>query len=184
MAVSETVDRYRRVMAGFTSRVNGVTPAQWSSATPCPDWTVRDLVAHVIGVQRGVVARLDEAQSVEADRNSDLQAQWLDASRAVTEALADEGRASKVVGGMFGEQSFESLVGRMVCADLLAHTWDLARATGQDETLDPAAVSSAREFLAPLDDKIRAPGGFAAKIEPSADVDDQTRFLNFCGRAV
>ena len=79
------------------------------------------------------------------DRDGDLQAQWLDASRAVTEALSDEARASKVVGGMFGEQSFESLVGRMVCADLLTHTWDLARATGQDESLDPAAVSAARD---------------------------------------
>jgi len=182
--VSETADRYGRTAAGFTSRVAGVTPAQWSSPTPCPDWAVRDLVAHVIGVQRGVIARLDEAESVEVDRNGDLQAQWLDASRAVAEALADESRASKVVGGMFGEQSFESLVGRMVCADLLTHTWDLARATGQDEKLDPGAVTLAREFLAPLDDKMRAPGGFAAKIEPSADADDQTRFLNFCGRAV
>ena len=36
--------------------------------------------------------------------------------------------------GMFGEQTFESLVGRLVCSDTLIHTWDLARATGQVET--------------------------------------------------
>ncbi len=182
--MSETADRYGRVAAGFTSRVAAVAPGQWSSPTPCPNWTVRDLVAHVIGIQRGVVARLDGTESVGVDADGDLPAQWGAASRSVGEALGDEARASKIVGGMFGEQSFESLVGRMVCADLLTHTWDLARATGQDEALDPGAVSSAREFLAPLDEKMRAPGGFAAKIEPSPDADDQTRFLNFCGRTV
>ena len=73
---------------------------------------------------------------------------------------------------------------RMVCTDVLVHTWDLARATGQDETLDPEALSVAAEFLASLDDAIRAPGGFGEKITPSAGADDQTRFLNFCGRVV
>ena len=180
--MSETADRYGTVAAGFTSRVGGVASRQWSSPTPCPDWTVQDLIAHVVGVQRAVMARLDDAESVAVDPDGDLPAQWREASDAVGEALGDDARASKVVGGMFGEQSFESLVGRMVCADLLVHSWDLARATNQDETLDPAAVSKAAAFLAPLDEAMRAPGGFAARIEPSTEADDQTRLLNFCGR--
>ena len=72
-----------------------------------------------------------------------------------------------MTGGMFGEQTFESLVCRLLCADTLLHTWDLARATGQDDRLDPAAVAAALEFLGPLDEAIRRPGGFAAKIEPA-----------------
>jgi len=182
--VSETSDRYRRIATGFTSRLAAVAADQWTSPTPCSDWAVRDLVVHVIGIQRGVIARLDGAESVAVDPEGDLPEQWREASRALGEALDDKARASKVVGGMFGEQSFESLVGRMVCADLIVHTWDLARATGQDESLDPEAVSKAQEFLVPLGEKIRAPGGFAAEVEPSAEADDQTRFLNFCGRAV
>ena len=55
-------------------------------------------------------------------------------------ALTDPGRAEKVVSGMFGEQPFESLVSRLLCADTLIHTWDLARATGQPEALDPGGV--------------------------------------------
>jgi hypothetical protein len=99
------------------------------------------------------------------------------------QALDDEARASKLMTGMFGEQTFESLVGRLVCSDTLIHTWDLARATGQVETLDPGAVSKARESLTPLDDAIRRPGGFGARITPSPGADAQTQFLNFCGRA-
>jgi len=181
--VSETADRYRRIATGFTSRLAEVTAEQWTSPTPCSDWAVRDLVAHVIGIQRGVIARLDGTESVAVETEGDLPEQWREASRALGDALDDKARASRVVGGMFGEQSFESLVGRMVCADLLVHSWDLARATGQDESLDPGSVSKAQEFLVPLGEKIRAPGGFAAQIEPSAEADDQTRFLNFCGRA-
>jgi len=182
--VSETADRYRSLAAGFTSRLAAVSATQWSSPTPCSEWAVRDLVAHVIGIQRAVMARHDGTESVGVDPEGDLAVQWREASHALAQALDDEDRASKVVGGMFGEQPFDSLVGRMVCADLLVHTWDLARATGQDETLDPGAVAKATEFLAPLDEKLRAPRAFAAKIEPSVEVDDQTRFLNFCGRAV
>jgi hypothetical protein len=66
-------------------------------------------------------------------------------------------RASQTVAGTFGEQSFESLVGRLLCADTLVHTWDLARAAGQEEQLDPDAVVKAMEFLAPLDEAIRRP---------------------------
>jgi uncharacterized protein (TIGR03086 family) len=184
--VSDVSDRYETVAAGFTARLVAITPDEWSGPTPCPDWTVQALVAHVIGTQRAVLTRLDESTPapVDADGDGDLVAQWQEAWRAVSDALRDDARASTIVGGMFGEQSFTSLVGRLVCTDLLVHTWDLARATAQDERLDVAAVSSSEAFLASIDDAIRAPGGFAEKITPTPDADDQTRFLNFCGRAV
>ncbi len=66
---------------------------------------------------------------------------------------------------------------------IVGHTWDLARATGQDERLDPEGVSTALTFLVPIDEAIRRPGGFAAKIDPPAGADEQTRLLNFCGRS-
>jgi uncharacterized protein (TIGR03086 family) len=182
--VSEIATRYETVAAGFTARVSKVTSDQWSAPTPCSDWTVRDLVAHVIGTQRGVLARLDDTETGATDQSGSLPEQWREASHAIAEAVNDPTRAPTVVGGMFGEQSFESLVGRLVCTDLLVHTWDLARATGQDERLDAAAVAGSAQLLASMDDAIRVPGGFAEKIAPSPGADDQTTFLNFCGRAV
>ncbi len=182
-AMSETAERYGTIAAGFTERLVNVDPEQWSASTPCPDWSVRDLVVHVIDTQRRVMTRFDDVSPVETDPNGDLLTQWQAASGAVAEAVGDDTRASTIVGGMFGEQPFESLVGRMVCTDLLVHTWDLARATGQDERLDPGAVSSAGGFLASIDDAIRVPGGFAEKITPPPQADAQTRFLNFAGRA-
>jgi hypothetical protein len=82
---------------------------------------------------------------------------------------------------MFG-QPFASLAGGPLSVDTLIHAWDLARATGHDERLDPGAVSKTMEILAPLDDAIRSPSGFAAKITPAAGADEPTKLLNFCGR--
>jgi uncharacterized protein (TIGR03086 family) len=91
--------------------------------------------------------------------------------------------ASKTVEGPFGEQTLESLVGNLLCADTLIHTWDLARATGQDDRLDAAAAEKALEFLLPLDERIRRPGAFSPKFDPPAGADAQAQLLAFTGRA-
>jgi uncharacterized protein (TIGR03086 family) len=181
--MSDASQHYGAVAAGFTARVENVAADQWSTNTPCTEWTVQDLVAHVVGTHRKVIATLDGSEAAEVNLGDDLFGQWLTESGTVTAALRDPTRASKIVSGMFGEQPFESLVTRLLCADTLMHTWDLARATGQGERLDPVAVANAMTFLAPIDEAIRRPGGFAAKITPAPDADEQRKLLNFCGRA-
>jgi uncharacterized protein (TIGR03086 family) len=156
---------------------------QWDAPTPCTDWDVRSLVFHVIDTHGRVAATLTGSDPPEVAREGDLAAQWSLASASIAESLDDPERSSKAISGMFGEQPFESLVGRLLCTDTLFHTWDLARATGQDERLDPEGVQKAMEFLEPMDDAIRRPGGFAPKISPATDASEQTRFLNFGGRA-
>ena len=182
--MTEISERYRRIADGFTTRIDGVPGDRWSSPSPCTDWVARDVAAHAIGTHGRVLATLDETEPAEVDADGDLAEQWSLARGRLESALDDPDRASKTVGGMFGEQPFSSLVGRLVCADTLIHTWDLARATGQDDRLDPEAVSTALVFLEPIDEAIRRPGGFAAKIQPPDDADEQTRLLNFCGRSV
>lgn len=182
--MSEISERYERVGNGFGARLCRVNPDQWTAPTPCAEWDVRTLVAHVIATHGRMVATLEGLPAQDVDPVGDLAGQWSEASAAVSGALADPDRASRTVSGMFGEQSFESLVSRLLCADTLFHTWDLSRATGQDEHLDPEAVAKAMEFLAPLDEAIRRPGGFAPKIDSAADADPQTVFLHFGGRAV
>ncbi|MHB8245521.1 MAG: TIGR03086 family metal-binding protein [Acidimicrobiales bacterium] len=182
--MSEVLERYGRVADGFGSRLRRVTPDQWTTPTPCSEWDVRDLVSHVIATHRRIVANLEGSPVQEVDAARDMAVQWSEASTAVRAALADPDRASQMVSGMFGEQSFESLVSRLLCADTLFHTWDLAGAIDDDRQLDPQAVAKALDFLVPLDEAIRRPGGFAPKIEPAADADLQTRLLNFGGRVV
>jgi uncharacterized protein (TIGR03086 family) len=179
-ATAEVIGRYGRIADGFDRRLRGVTHDQWTSATPCDQWTARDLVAHVVRVHQQVGANVGgPSPSVNAD--ADLVAQWVQARAVIASALADE-RAEQIIGGMFGEQSFESLVSRLLCADTLVHTWDLARATGQDERLDDDACARALSFLEAIGDGLRRPGGFGASIDPPGDADIGSKLLCFCGR--
>ncbi len=182
--MSEISERYATIADGFAARVRDITADQWSNATPCTDWTVRDLVAHVVGSHRNVYASLSGEGAAPVDEDGDLLAAFVEARLPVEDAIADPERSAQVISGMFGEQPFESLVGRLLCGDTLIHTWDLARATGQDERLDPNAVDRCAEFLSPIDEAIRRPGGFSPKIDPPEGADSQTALLNFCGRAV
>jgi uncharacterized protein (TIGR03086 family) len=181
--MSEVRDRYQRVGAGFGRRLAGIGAAQWALPTPCSAWDVRSLVTHVIATHGRVTSLLSGVAPAEVDADGDLTGQWEGATAAVLDALDDPLQAATLIGGMFGEQPFESLVGRLLCADTVFHTWDLSRATGQDEELDSTSVAAAMTLLQPLDEAIRGPGGFAVKIVPPVGADDQTRFLNFGGRS-
>jgi uncharacterized protein (TIGR03086 family) len=178
--MSDVLLRYQRVSEGFGSRLLGLKPGQLSLPTPCSDWDVRTLVVHVIDTHW----RVEGTPEREADPAGDLMSQWSDVTAAVQTALADPETSATLVGGMFGERSFASLVDSLLSADTLFHTWDLARATSQDEELDKEAVTQALAYLTPLDEAIRRPGGFGPKIDSTPGADVQTRFLNFGGRAV
>jgi uncharacterized protein (TIGR03086 family) len=176
-------DRYAAVAQGFTDRLSGVTPDQWSSATPCPEWSVRDLVAHTIRTQRYVLASLG-TEPAEVDADGDLVAQWSEATAAVKAAVNDPEKAATLVQGMSEKLPFETLVGGLCCSDTVIHTWDLARATGQDEQLDPDAVVHCNGVLASFGDVMRRPGGFDDPLACADDTDPQTKFLLFSGRSV
>jgi uncharacterized protein (TIGR03086 family) len=183
--VTAVLDRYQRVSHGLGRRLAAAAPERWEAISPCEPWTARDVARHVVDTHHRVLGALTgSAPPPLADdvRPDELVAAWQSVSAEVQEALADAERASTVVGGMFGEQPWEQLVGRLLCADTLIHTWDFARATGQDDILDPEAVAAALGFLTPLDEVIRRPGGFGPKVTPPPGADEQARLLAFVGR--
>ncbi len=180
----EISDRYRRVAKGFESRLSNTAISQYSLDTPCTDWNVEELICHVINTHFRVASQANNSETSEADQEADLHKQWERAESSIMDLLLDQDSAKKMITGMFGTQSFEELVGNLLCADTLFHTWDLARATGQDERLDSAATEKAFAFLEPLDEAIRRPGGFAPKITPAQGEDVLTRLLNFGGRSI
>jgi uncharacterized protein (TIGR03086 family) len=101
---------------------------------------------------------------------------------AVRAALEDPGQASRRVESIIGPLTFTDLVGTPLCADILLHTWDLARATGQDERLDRDAVAAAIRFLGPRDAELRMPGEFGPRLAPPPGSDEQARLIAFSGR--
>ena len=62
------------------------------------------------------------------------------------------------------------------------HRWDLARATGQDETLDPDKCAVMLEGMLPMDEVLRQSGQYGPRVEVPDDADVQTKLLAFIGR--
>lgn len=58
----------------------------------------------------------------------------------------------------------------------------MVRATGLDETLDPAEVSRLLAAMEPMDEFMRQGTAFGPKVEVPADADAQTRLIAFTGR--
>ena len=48
--------------------------------------------------------------------------------------------------------------------DIVIHTWDLARATGLDETLDPEDVHRMLEGMEPMDEMLRKSGHYGPRV--------------------
>ncbi|MGW4563987.1 TIGR03086 family metal-binding protein [Streptomyces sp. NPDC004561] len=175
---------YERIAGRFEDLIANCPSGRWEDPSPCPGWTAWDVAAHVVSNHRRATAGLDGSGYSTPGRGEDLLQAWNSASAEIKDALRTPEKASALLGEEFGSIPFEEFVKRMACADTLIHTWDLARATGQDETLDAEAVSVATGILLPEDDDIRTPKAFGPKVASVADADAQTRLLNFLGRQV
>jgi uncharacterized protein (TIGR03086 family) len=178
--MTDVSDRYSRLANDFARRVEAVPADGWDRPSPCEGWTAKDVFDHVLG---GAVGTLERAGRPVETPSAPAEA-WRVASAAVVELLEDPASAETKVPGPMGEMPIEQFIGRIICSDVLVHTWDLARAVGLDDSLDADAVHHAFEGMRPMDGMIRRPGVFGPKVEPPAGADEQTEFLCFLGRPV
>jgi uncharacterized protein (TIGR03086 family) len=181
--MTETSDRYRHLAEGFTARLDAVPDDAWNRQSPCEDWKAHDVVEHVAGINQLVLDRAGETYAGPAPE-SDGPAAFRATRDAVQKLLDEPARAAAPVQGLGGTQPLEQFVGSIICTDLLIHTWDLARAAGLDDRLDPAEVHRSFEMLEPMDEPLRQRGSFHPKVEPPPGADEQTRLICFTGRRV
>jgi uncharacterized protein (TIGR03086 family) len=180
--MSDIADRYRTLADGFERRIRTVAPEQWSNQSPCEDWTARDLVGHVVGVHGmmlGFIGRsLSPADSVEDDPLAAFQA-----ARADLEVvLEDPELARSEYDGALGRTTISATVDRFLGFDLVIHGWDLARATGQDEHIEPVEVERIWADAQQLGDNLRRSGVCAEAVEIGDDAPLQDRLLAHLGR--
>jgi uncharacterized protein (TIGR03086 family) len=182
--MSEISARYRRNADRFAALVAGVPPDRWSDPSPCEGWTARDVVRHVVETQGMFLGLVGDEPGDLPSVDDDPAAAWDAARAAVQERLEDPTRAGTEYDGALGRTSFEASVDRFLSSDLVVHGWDLARATGQDATIDAA---EAERVLA--DARSLPPEAFRSamvagpEVPVPADADVQTRMLGFYGRA-
>lgn len=184
ISVSDVLDHYSVVAADFTARLRACSDEQLGAPSPCVGWTARDVVGHVIDGHRELVASLTEATREPLPADADLLAEWRDATEAVSVLLVVPELSATRVGGAFGNRRFDEVVANVVCTDTLIHTWDLARATAQDDRLNPAAVAAAQRFLTEVGERMRGPSGLGPPLPVAAGADAQAVLLAFSGRQV
>ncbi len=175
---------YRAVADDFTARVLAVPNDRWAAPSPCEGWTARDVVAHVATGHWWLAAAVLGVDAPPVGPDDDIRAAWRAAHAAVLDAIADPAIGTAIVDGPFGRRPAVHIVGGIMTAGTLVHTWDLARAAGIDERLDETAVLRAQQAVEPLGDAIRAGGTFGPAVEPPAGADAQARLLCYLGRSV
>ncbi|ATO15515.1 TIGR03086 family protein [Micromonospora sp. WMMA2032] len=154
---------------GTTAVVRGVADDQLGLPTPCPDYTVRDLLNHVsdVVVNFQAMARREEVDW--SGKTDHLTEGWRDrfateAARLV-EAWSDPAALEGVSPGMGLPQE---TVGLMALIDLTVHGWDLARATGQELVVDPSVVAAGHDFMDRMGDMGQRMGAFGAPVPTDA----------------
>jgi len=121
--------------------VRGIRDDQLHAPTPCAEFTVRDLLNHLFHVVIGFTARAARQDFDFGTTPDRLQAGWRDRFPQETARLVRAWAAPGAEEGTSGLMNMPAAtLGRMVLLDLTVHSWDLARATGQEFTPDEAGV--------------------------------------------
>jgi uncharacterized protein (TIGR03086 family) len=182
---------HRRAIAQTEAVVAAVTPDQLALPTPCTEYDVRALLSHIAGgltraalVGEGDPGALARPAVVDGVPDDGWPGAYRAAAARATAAWTDDAKLDALV-----EVPWGKVPGRFAIAgyiqEILAHGWDLAKATGQETERDPElalwALGTARRILPP---DIRGNDGvpFGPVVDAPADAAPYTQLAAWLGR--
>jgi uncharacterized protein (TIGR03086 family) len=184
----DQAELHRRAVEEFGARVKAVGDDQWELPTPCSDWNVRQLVNHLVYENRWTVPLMGGSTIAEVgDRyEGDLlgdrpKAAWDESSAEAVRSVQADGALDRVVDLSSGPTPAREYVSQLY-ADHLIHAWDLARAVGADESLDPELVDACAAWFASMEDLYRSIGAIGERPDTPPGADPQTVLLAAFGR--
>ncbi|MFF5957043.1 TIGR03086 family metal-binding protein [Streptomyces luteogriseus] len=163
------LDAFTRVQDTVGALVRATAPDRFDLPTPCEDWTVRDLLDHLVweniiwgGLAHGTPPTDGHTENHLGD---DHVAAFEAAASRAREAFRQPGMLERPFGPAPGRRVVEQLL-----VELLVHGWDLATALGHDRDLEPdiarAALPVVREIYGGLP---RTAGGSIASAQPAPE---------------
>ena len=182
--MSGPADEHRRVAGAFTVTVEGVAPDAWERpgagrrlGRPRRRASPRRVVPRVPRRRDGIT--LPAGPSVD----DDPVGAWRTQTDAV-QALLDDPTTAEREHDLphIGRMSLGQATDMIYTGDVFLHRWDLARATGQDETLDPDKCAAMLDGMLPMDEVLRQSGQYGPRVDVPDDADVQTKLLAFIGR--
>ncbi|MGH8792834.1 MAG: TIGR03086 family metal-binding protein [Stackebrandtia sp.] len=130
----------------FGARLRFVKVPQWANDTPCGEWTVRDVVRHMVQGNLIYTSLLhggsagEFMSSLDADTLGDDPVDAYERAAAECRAaFAETGALDRKVDYPFGNVTGRRLLGLMI-SDSVIHTWDLCRGAGLTDRLNGTLV--------------------------------------------
>lgn len=169
----------------------GVRPDQLSGRTPCPAYTVSDLLNHIVGLTgafRDAALKTGASQPPDEAMTQPLDPQWREVLPNLLDGLVAAWKVPEAWEGMTeaGGIALPGEVAAQVAVDeLVIHGWDLARATGQTYECDADTtriVFAFTEASARPDDADARDAIFGPVVEVPADAPLFDRALGYAGR--
>ncbi|HJR24828.1 MAG TPA: TIGR03086 family metal-binding protein [Acidimicrobiales bacterium] len=158
--------------------VGNLSADQLSGPSACSEWDLRALLNHVFGA--GWMFTLVNQGEVLGEDAGDVVGD--DPAKACAELATANVASWRAPGGLEGDRTypfgtFPAPAALMVnVGEIAVHGWDVAKATGQEATIDPEVAGLLYEFYSsvPLDD-FRAHGAFGPEVpvDESAPVADR-----------
>lgn len=171
---------HRDALDAFDLRVRHLAPGSWRHPTPCSEWDVRALVNHVVGENRWIPPLLAGSTVTEVGGaldgdllGGDPFAVWQESTAAALEAVGSVA-PDRIVHLSFGDVPAKEYLWQLT-TDALIHSWDLARATGQPESLPEALVEACAGWFDTAEDAYRAAGAIGPAV--SLDVGEPQDML-------
>lgn len=180
------VAMFDRALERTEEVIAGIPKEQLEGGTPCADWSVRDLLNHLIG-QYEMVAAAGTGGAPPRDEDytsGDYVAAYRSASAQAREAFATPGAMEKKFAMPWGETPGQALLG-LVLADTMVHGWDLAQGTGQEIAIPDEVAGAVYEMTSGMMEPIGSfPRGtsFAPPVEVPNDAPARDKMLAYLGR--
>lgn len=180
---------YLRALDRLGAVVDAVPPDRWDHPTPCPAWSARQLLGHLVDGQRQVLAMaggdgprppVTGPGELGALAGPDPAGAWRRAHQETATTLVGVSPAASVATPL-GSQTVEQLLG-VALVEPVVHCWDLATATGQPADLDPEAVQALLPGVLALGDRLQGSGMYGPAVPVPDDAPAQDRLLAALGR--
>lgn len=167
--------------------VRNVTDGDLKAPTPCPDYTVGDLLDHVNGLSVAftMAARKTPLEGTASGDAARLPIDFRESVPARLAELATAWRAPEAWEGMTRAGGVDlpgEVAGAVALDEIVLHGWDLARATGQPFEVEEGLLQVVHGFVSSIgpDDRDGSLFGAAVEVDPNAPLLD--RVLGLSGR--
>ena len=182
----DLVPLIQQAIADTGRTLAGIRPAQWHDPTPCTDWDVAEVAAHLVSGLDAFGAIGEGLPMPTEDPPLDwasAAAAYVEASSRALGAWTAPGALDHVYHPPWGDSPGRMLAGFLII-ETVVHGWDLAKATGQPCDYDAATVEAAYEMAVATDDpSIRVDGMFGPVVDVADDAPLIDRLAGFLGRA-